>query len=99
MSASQAGVPIHSLMYSDKNNWSPRLGLAIRPFGDATTVVRLGYGVYTQMWPGLMALKETGGPWHPPKPSSWSNATDPSIDFPTPSLRPRISRDCRALQA
>ena len=36
--ASQAGYPIRSLMENDGNNWNPRLGLAIRPFADATTL-------------------------------------------------------------
>ena len=84
MTASQAGVPTNSLMYSDKNNWSPRVGLAIRPFGDATTVVRLGYGVYMQMWPGLMSLQNTGGPWQSNETFQLENATDPIIQFPNP---------------
>ena len=38
--AAQAGLPVNSLMYSDKNNWSPRIGLAFRPFGNDKTVAR-----------------------------------------------------------
>lgn len=61
--AAEAGLPTRSLFHSDSNNWSPRIGIAIRPFNDATTVVRAGYGLFTQMWPGLLALRATGGPW------------------------------------
>src|SRR5437762_13494135 len=61
--ASQARYPARSLLKTDRNNWDPRLGLAIRPLGDATTVVRLGFGVYNQVWPGNLALNATGGPW------------------------------------
>src|SRR4029078_12542637 len=54
--ASQAGFPTRSLMTADGNTWSRRLGLAIRPFANATPVFRIGYGMYSQMWPGSLAL-------------------------------------------
>jgi hypothetical protein len=85
VSAADAGLPTRSLMKSDGNNWSPRLGLAIRPFGDATTVVRLGWGMYTQIWPGLLALNATGGPWQSTETFFIEN-NQPSISFPNPFL-------------
>jgi hypothetical protein len=85
ISASQAGYPIRSLHESDGNNWSPRIGLAIRPFGNATTVVRLGYGLYTQIWPGLLALNATGGPWQSDE-SFFIQGNNPTIQFPNPFL-------------
>lgn len=85
ISASQAGLPTRSLMESDGNNWSPRVGLAIRPFGGATTVVRLGYGLYTQMWPGLLALNATGGPWQSTQ-AFFVEGNQPTIRFPNPFL-------------
>ncbi|MEK7403957.1 MAG: carboxypeptidase regulatory-like domain-containing protein [Acidobacteriota bacterium] len=84
VSASQAGLPTRSLMQSDKNNWNPRIGLAIRPLGDATTVVRLGYGLYSQFWPGLLALNATGGPWQSTESFILENPNVPSIQFPNP---------------
>lgn len=84
VSASQAGLPERSLMYSDKNNWSPRIGLAVRPFGDTTTVVRAGFGVYTQFWPGLLGLNQTGGPWQSTESFILENPNVPSIQFPEP---------------
>ncbi len=84
-SASQAGFPVRSLMENDSNNWSPRLGLAIRPFANATTVIRLGYGLYTQMWPGSLALNATGGPWQSTE-SFFIEGNQPSISFPSPFL-------------
>jgi hypothetical protein len=85
ISASQAGLPTRSLMQSDTNNWSPRLGLAIRPFGNTTTVVRLGYGLYSQMWPGLLALEATGGPWQSTQ-DFYVEGNQPTIRFPNPFL-------------
>src|SRR5437867_8177219 len=85
ISASQAGFPTRSLMESDGNNWSPRLGLAIRPFANASTVIRLGYGLYTQMWPGLLGLNATGGPWQSTE-SFFIEGNKPTISFPNPFL-------------
>lgn len=41
-----AGNNSRTIVPSDKNNFSPRLGLAWGPFKDAKTVLRLGYGFY-----------------------------------------------------
>jgi Carboxypeptidase regulatory-like domain len=82
--ARDAGLPERSLMFNDGNNWSPRIGLAIRPFGDATTVVRAGYGVYAQFWPGLLALNATGGPWQSTESFILENPNTPAIQFPAP---------------
>ncbi len=82
--ASEAGLPQRSLMVTDSNNFSPRLGLAYRPFGDATTVVRAGYGIYTQFWPGLLGLNATGGPWQSSESFILENASTPTIQFPNP---------------
>lgn len=34
------------LLPADKNNFAPRLGIAFRPFGDNSTAIRAGYGVF-----------------------------------------------------
>jgi hypothetical protein len=83
VSASQAGFPTRSLLKTDRNNWDPRLGLAIRPFADATTVVRLGFGVYNQVWPGNLALNATGGPWTASQ-TYFIEGNVPSLKFPNP---------------
>jgi hypothetical protein len=41
-----AGRLPKSLIHPDYNNFSPRLGIAWRPFSKDSTVVRAGYGVY-----------------------------------------------------
>lgn len=43
--ASKAGYDPKTLLRADKNNFSPRIGLAWRPL-DNNTVVRAGYGIY-----------------------------------------------------
>ena len=83
ISAADAGFPIRSLVEADKNNFTPRLGLAIRPFGDTTTVVRLGWGLYNQMQPGLVALDATGGPWESNEDFRLAG-NNPDITFPNP---------------
>ncbi len=81
--AAQAGFPIGGLTRPDRNNFSPRMGLAFRPFGDDQTVVRAGYGWYTSMMPGLLALSATGGPWQSTQYFRILN-NEPSIRFPAP---------------
>ncbi len=83
MSASQAGLPTRSLIKADPLDISPRLGLAIRPLSDSTTVVRLAYGIYTSMINGYTALSGTGGPWESNENFFIVN-NQPSIQFPAP---------------
>lgn len=71
-------------MYGDKNNWSPRIGLAIRPFGDTTTVIRAGVGAYTQFLPGLTGTGATGGPWQSEQAFNLEDSDIASIRFPAP---------------
>ncbi|MGH9629487.1 MAG: hypothetical protein ACRD7E_14290, partial [Bryobacteraceae bacterium] len=84
ITAAAAGLPERSLMKSDGNNWSPRIGIAARPFGGTNTVVRAGYGIYSQFWPGLLALDATGGPWQSTETFILENPDTPSIQFPAP---------------
>jgi hypothetical protein len=59
VTADQAGFPSR-LRNTDLNNFSPRLGLAWRPF-DEKTVIRTAYGRYTD---GLsLGYIPTSGPW------------------------------------
>ena len=46
VTADEAGLP-KTLRRTDKNNISPRLGIAWRPTDDGRTVVRGGFGLYT----------------------------------------------------
>ena len=84
ITATQAGLPEQSLMYNDSNNWNPRIGIAFRPMGDTTTVIRAGYGLYSQFWPGLLALNATGGPWQSTESFFIENPNTPTVQFPNP---------------
>jgi hypothetical protein len=83
ITAAQAGLPERSLVNADRNNWNPRIGLAYRPFSDNKTVVRLGYGWYTGMLPGLLSFRGTGGPWQTNYTYSLLN-DQPTMRFPNP---------------
>ncbi len=59
LTAAQAGLP-ESLRATDKNNFAPRFGIAWRPFGNTSTVVRAGYGVFTTRMLGAIFNSLTG---------------------------------------
>jgi hypothetical protein len=82
--AADVKLPLRSLMQNDSNNFSPRLGLAYRPFGNANTVVRAGIGIYNQFWPGLLGLNQTGGPWQSNETFDIVDANTPLVQFPSP---------------
>ncbi|MGA3164978.1 MAG: TonB-dependent receptor [Terriglobia bacterium] len=84
VTAQQAGFPAGALVQADRNNWSPRVGLAYRPLADNKTVVRLGYGWYTMIWPGLLPRDYgTGGPWQTNKSYDYLGGA-PVQTFPDP---------------
>jgi len=51
VSASEVGLPADTLVHTDGNNFSPRIGVALRPFGRADFVLRGGYGLAYDMTP------------------------------------------------
>jgi hypothetical protein len=58
-------VGASSVFPEDRNNFGPRLGVALQPFGIGRGVVRVGYGVYFGKLPGAMvraALLDTALP-------------------------------------
>ena len=75
--ASQAGLP-NSLIYTDRNNFAPRIGLAWRPFGPKT-VFRSGFGIYYDIVP---ETSSSGGvPWAIDQPA-YTNPTVPVVILP-----------------
>ncbi len=59
LTAKEAGWP-ETLRFSDKKDFNPRFGFAYRPFADTRTVVRGGFGVYTQTILGSVYYSLTG---------------------------------------
>ena len=59
LTAAQVGLP-ESLRATDKNDFAPRFGIAWRPFGNTSTVVRAGYGIYTTRLLGAIFNSLTG---------------------------------------
>ncbi|HWC00959.1 MAG TPA: TonB-dependent receptor, partial [Bryobacteraceae bacterium] len=75
--AGQAGLP-QSLLFTDRNNFAPRLGLAWRPFGDRT-VLRAGYGIYYDIVPET--AQSVGVPFVIDQPT-YTNPTVPVVILP-----------------
>lgn len=57
--ASQAGLP-QGLRYTYWRDFDPRISVAWRPFGNAKTVLRAGFGVYTAPQLGGVPYQMTG---------------------------------------
>jgi TonB dependent receptor len=92
--ASQADVP--GGLFEGNGYVSPRLGIAWRPFGSNSLVVRGGYGIFTSSFRGNITASAIVGPpywtfestgWSPAQLQRWETAwpDDPS-KFVTPSV-------------
>jgi len=85
--ASQAGFPSR-LVNFNKTNFQPRVGFAYKPFRDDKTVIRGGYGIYTNLIYASVARSHlTGGPFSGSV--SYNNALTngvPLFSFPSPFL-------------
>jgi Carboxypeptidase regulatory-like domain len=87
ITAEQAGFPTRSLRDSDKNNFQPRVGFALRPSNNTSTVIRGGYGIFyddltldlfSELWGGPFGVTE-----------SFTNnfvGGNPQLTFTTPFL-------------
>jgi hypothetical protein len=91
--ASDVGLPSR-LLRPDRNNFNPRIGLAFRPFADATTAIRAGYGLYSVGKVGSAnrgsgsVLLQTSGPFALTESFTNTQASGaaPLLSFPSPFL-------------
>ena len=77
--ASSLGLPSRTIVNTDRNNLSPRVGFAYRPFGGASTVIRGGYGLYFDMMP--IDLQASASPFVFQE-TTFTNPAVPSVVLP-----------------
>lgn len=71
---------------SDRNNFAPRIGFAYRPFGGTKTVVRGGYGIFYNVIPvyiGIRQISLTNTPFQLSE-NFESGATQPTLTLGNP---------------
>jgi hypothetical protein len=76
--ASQAGLP-NSLLFTDRNNFAPRIGVAWRPFGN-NTVFRAGFGIFYDIVPETSSSNSI--PYVIDQPAYTNPATNPNVILP-----------------
>jgi len=78
--ASQAGLPKKSLVFADRNNFAPRIGIAWRPMGPST-VLRAGWGVFYDLVPSNTSTAG-GSPFTITEPAYTNPQDSPTVILP-----------------
>jgi hypothetical protein len=92
VTASKAGYPANSLLDFRKGYFQPRFGFAYKLFGSAKTVIRGGYGIYSNLVDKLIMHDMGGGPFSGSATyiNSITNGV-PLFSFPNPFLSSAIA--------
>lgn len=80
ISASQAGLPTKTLVFADRNNFAPRIGVAWRPFGP-NTVFRAGWGMFYDLVPRNLSAGG-GSPYSITEPAYTNPKDSPTVILP-----------------
>jgi outer membrane receptor protein involved in Fe transport len=57
VSGESLGLDRSNYLRRDRNNWAPRIGIAWRPLGNASFVVRSAYGIFYNVMPAYQAAQ------------------------------------------
>jgi hypothetical protein len=77
--ASSAGLPGKSLLFTDKNNFAPRLSIAYRPWGNST-VIRAGFGIFYDLVPRRVSTNAS--PFVVNEPAYTNPSPNPTVILP-----------------
>jgi len=80
VAASKVGLPTKTLLFADRNNFAPRVGIAWRPFGP-DTVFRAGWGMFYDLVPRNLTTAG-GSPYSITEPAYTNPANNPTVIFP-----------------
>lgn len=78
--ASSVGLPAKSLVHSDRNNFQPRVSVALRPFRDNRTVISAGFTVAHDSNP--FTPSAAGTPFAVDEPAFTNTAGRPTVVLP-----------------
>ncbi len=80
ISASAANLPKKTMLFADRNNFAPRIGVAWRPLGPST-VFRAGWGMYYDLVPQNTSTAG-GSPFTVTEPSYTNPQDSPTVILP-----------------
>jgi hypothetical protein len=85
MTAAEMGWPLHSMIFENKTDFSPRVGFAFRPWKNNKTVIRGGYGIFYYLRnEELNMYNMVGSPYKSSAPSVVNTTPTPTYTLENP---------------